>query len=109
VYYCPHQDQDGCDCRKPKPGLLLRAQGEHAFAFAETFLIGDSELDLMAAHQVGCPAILVRAGNPGDVDPKAAAHQGGADPLLEVRSTQRVTVRDLYEAVQFILRVSSKQ
>jgi len=88
VYYCLHQDQDACDCRKPKPGLLLRAQREHQFAFAETFLVGDSEMDLMAAHRVGCPAILVRADN---LDTQTAAHDG------------RNTAADLYEAVQSIL------
>ena len=91
VYYCPHQDQDGCDCRKPKPGLLLQARREHRFAFADTFLVGDSERDLMAAHQVGCPAILVAAGKQRDVDAQAAPH------------SPRAVVRDLYEAVQFVL------
>jgi histidinol-phosphate phosphatase family protein len=59
VYYCTHRAEDGCSCRKPKPGLLLKAQAEHHFAFEDTFLIGDSESDLLAAHAVGCPAIMV--------------------------------------------------
>lgn len=59
VYYCPHRAEDDCPCRKPKPGLLLNAQAEHHFAFADTFLIGDSESDLRAAQAVGCPAIMV--------------------------------------------------
>ena len=113
VYYCPHQDRDGCGCRKPKPGLLLQAHREHRFAFAQTFLVGDSELDLIAAHTVGCPAILVRAGNlntrssahsPGLAQTfrsaiRPARHTGNAD--LKVCASR--TVRDLYEAVQLIL------
>jgi D-glycero-D-manno-heptose 1,7-bisphosphate phosphatase len=59
VYYCNHRAEDNCPCRKPKPGLLLKAQAEHHFTFADTFLIGDSESDLLAAHAVGCPAIMV--------------------------------------------------
>ncbi len=59
VYYCPHREEDGCDCRKPKPGLLVKAQREHGFAFADTFLVGDSETDLLVADQVGCPVLLL--------------------------------------------------
>jgi len=59
VYYCPHREEEGCDCRKPKPGLLRRAQAEHHFDFADTLLIGDSESDLQAAHAVGSPALLI--------------------------------------------------
>ena len=59
VYYCTHRAEDDCQCRKPKPGLLLNAQAEHHFTFEGTFLIGDSESDLLAAQAVGCPAIMV--------------------------------------------------
>jgi histidinol-phosphate phosphatase family protein len=59
VYYCLHRPEDGCDCRKPKPGLLRRAQEEHGFSFKETFLLGDAESDLVAANSVGCPAIMI--------------------------------------------------
>jgi D-glycero-D-manno-heptose 1,7-bisphosphate phosphatase len=62
VYYCPHRPEDACDCRKPKPGLLVKAQSEHGFNFKETPLIGDSETDLVAAKSVGCPGILVTSG-----------------------------------------------
>jgi len=59
VYYCTHRAEDDCQCRKPKPGLLLMAQAENHFTFKDTFLIGDSEGDLLAAQSVGCPSILV--------------------------------------------------
>lgn len=62
VYYCPHRPEDRCRCRKPEVGLLLQAQAEHGFNFADTFLVGDSESDLMAAERVGSPAVLVAAG-----------------------------------------------
>jgi D-glycero-D-manno-heptose 1,7-bisphosphate phosphatase len=64
VYYCPHRPEDACDCRKPKPGLLLKAQAEHKFRFADACLIGDSEGDLLAARAVGCPAVLIGNGEP---------------------------------------------
>jgi len=91
VYYCPHRAEDRCECRKPNPGLLRSAQREHGFVFTQTFLIGDSERDLIAAHQVGCPSILVRGDASNDFDPRSAPHR------------PRATVADLYEAVQFIL------
>ena len=59
VYYCLHAREEDCDCRKPKPGLLLKAQREHRFSFAETYLIGDSESDALAAQSVGCPFLQV--------------------------------------------------
>jgi D-glycero-D-manno-heptose 1,7-bisphosphate phosphatase len=68
VYYCTHGAQEDCPCRKPKPGLLRRAQAEHHFAFQHTFLIGDSESDLRAAQAVGCPAIMVSDAPPAGLD-----------------------------------------
>jgi D-glycero-D-manno-heptose 1,7-bisphosphate phosphatase len=91
VYYCPHQDRDGCDCRKPKPGLLLQAQREHGFALAETFMVGDSEGDLMAAHEAGCPAILVGTGEPARAEAQLLPYG------------PRAIAEDLYEAVQLVL------
>jgi histidinol-phosphate phosphatase family protein len=90
VYYCPHRNEDECECRKPRPGLLIRAQRERHFVFAETFVVGDSLSDLRAARQAGCPVILVAAGDPSD-PPKG----------LDV---PQATVADLYAAAQFILR-----
>lgn len=59
VYYCTHRAEDGCDCRKPKPGLLLNAQSDYRFDPAQTFMVGDTESDIAAATRAGCPAILV--------------------------------------------------
>jgi D-glycero-D-manno-heptose 1,7-bisphosphate phosphatase len=64
VYYCTHRKEDCCECRKPKPGLLLRAQSEHGFSFRGSFLVGDSETDFHAAHAVGCPPLLISNGAP---------------------------------------------
>ena len=63
IVYCPHGPDDGCDCRKPKPGLLL-ALGEHFDADLRGVpVIGDSLRDLEAALAVGAQPILVRTGN----------------------------------------------
>jgi D-glycero-D-manno-heptose 1,7-bisphosphate phosphatase len=62
VYCCPHDDGDGCDCRKPEPGLLLRAARELGFDPGRAFLVGDKASDLEAGRRVGAVTILVRTG-----------------------------------------------
>jgi D-glycero-D-manno-heptose 1,7-bisphosphate phosphatase len=55
IYCCPHGWDDGCDCRKPKPGLLYQAQREHHLDLTRTPFIGDDERDAAAAEAAGCP------------------------------------------------------
>lgn len=63
IYYCPHTPEEGCDCRKPRPGLLLRAQADQGFAsLAGVPVIGDKLVDLELARNVGGRGILVLTG-----------------------------------------------
>ncbi len=62
VYCCPHAPGDACTCRKPAPGLLLRAAGEAGCAAAETVMIGDSAADMEAARRAGMRGLLVLTG-----------------------------------------------
>lgn len=48
-YICPHLDEDNCDCRKPKAGLFLRAQRDFEIDFGKSWMIGDSESDMIPA------------------------------------------------------------
>jgi D-glycero-D-manno-heptose 1,7-bisphosphate phosphatase len=82
VYYCTHRAEDECQCRKPKPGLLLNAQAEHHFAFKDTFLIGDSESDLLAAQAVGCAAIMVSNAPPASLEKLPHAPHATVPSLL---------------------------
>jgi D-glycero-D-manno-heptose 1,7-bisphosphate phosphatase len=59
IYYCPHNDEDNCDCRKPKPGLLFRAAKEHNFDLKDAIFIGDSLKDIQAGINACCRTILV--------------------------------------------------
>ena len=59
IYVCPHIDEDGCDCRKPKPGLIHRARSDHDFDPAVTWFIGDTGRDIGAARNAGCRPGLV--------------------------------------------------
>lgn len=59
VLACYHDDADGCSCRKPRPGLLLRAAGDHALDLSRSFLVGDRWKDVAAGRAAGCTTILI--------------------------------------------------
>jgi histidinol-phosphate phosphatase family protein len=57
IYYCPHEADDRCTCRKPAPGMLLRAMQEHGIDLAASWMIGDSETDVEAGKNAGCRTV----------------------------------------------------
>jgi D-glycero-D-manno-heptose 1,7-bisphosphate phosphatase len=59
IYMCPHDDADACDCRKPKPGLLLRAAREHDIDLAASVLVGDRAKDIASGRAAGCTTIFL--------------------------------------------------
>ena len=61
-FICPHAPADGCSCRKPEPGLLLRAMAAAGASAGGAMLIGDSLADLAAADQAGVEFALVLTG-----------------------------------------------
>ena len=63
IVFCPHSPDAGCDCRKPKPGLLIQIATHFDTALIGTPVIGDSLRDLQAAASVEARPILVRSGN----------------------------------------------
>ncbi|MCL6519947.1 MAG: D-glycero-beta-D-manno-heptose 1,7-bisphosphate 7-phosphatase [Armatimonadetes bacterium] len=62
VYYCIHRKDEGCGCRKPEPGLFLKAREELGLDSEGGFLIGDTESDICAGYRAGCTTILVLTG-----------------------------------------------
>ncbi len=60
VYFCPHQPQDGCECRKPATSLGLLAIAEHQLDPSKSFMIGDQESDLIFGKNLGCSTIQVQ-------------------------------------------------
>ena len=62
IYYCPHSAADACDCRKPAPGLLLRAMREFGIDAERCFMVGDRDVDAIAGKSAGCSPVLVGAG-----------------------------------------------
>lgn len=66
IYYCPHHPAAGCECRKPKPGMLIRAASEHDIDMSQAYVIGDSITDIEAARSAGASPILVLTGHGRD-------------------------------------------
>lgn len=74
-FYCLHHPaatveayRAECDCRKPKPGLLLAAAKQFGLELQHCFFIGDSESDILAAQAAGCQPVLIRREGDGVVD-----------------------------------------
>jgi len=65
IVYCPHGPGEGCDCRKPAPGLLQQLGEHYGVSMAGVPFIGDAERDLDAARAIGARPVLVRTGKGG--------------------------------------------
>src|SRR5258708_16232402 len=63
IYYCPHENDPPCDCRKPKPGMLLAAARDHQIDLGSSWMIGDSMADIEAGRKVGCRTVLLASGD----------------------------------------------
>lgn len=98
IYYCPHHPDGGfpgeipelktdCACRKPKPGLLLQAARELNIELAASWMIGDSERDVLAGRAAGCRTALIGAGDFG----------------------QTITAGSLLDAVRQVLAYENKE
>lgn len=101
VYYCPHHPTAGdgplsisCNCRKPRPGMLLQAAAELNIALEHSFMVGDTVSDLASGHAAGCRTALVRTG-----------HGTEAEKQLNGHSIQpNYIAPDLLEAARWILQ-----
>ncbi len=101
IYYCPHHPEVGgelyrkdCDCRKPRPGMLLRARDEMGIDLAASYLVGDSARDLRAGRRAGTSTVLVLTGyGRGELEHQSDRWEHPPDHVAE----------DLLEAVRWIL------
>lgn len=60
IYYCPHIDQDNCDCRKPKTGMFLKAISEFNVDSTVSFVVGDRYKDIVAGQKIGAATIFLK-------------------------------------------------
>ena len=66
IYACPHHPDDGCRCRKPGRGLFDQAARELGIALADSYMIGDRMLDVLAGRTASITTILVKTGHPAE-------------------------------------------
>lgn len=62
-YHCPHTLKETCSCRKPQVGMFKKAEKDHDIDLNKSYVIGDSNVDMVAAIRIGARAILVKTGN----------------------------------------------
>ncbi|MDB5033434.1 MAG: D,D-heptose 1,7-bisphosphate phosphatase [Chlorobi bacterium] len=91
IYHCPHDHADECDCRKPLPGMLLRAAAEHGIDLAASWMIGDSESDILAGIAAGC-------------------HTAKVDPLLAKSRAEilTATLREAWERMEHAMMTAGQ-
>jgi len=93
IFVCYHDDDDGCACRKPLPGLLLEARRKHNIDLSRSFVVGDRWRDIDAGHNAGCKTVLIDYG-------------------YRERAPERppeATVRSLREAADWIISSALKE
>ncbi len=102
IYYCPHHPETHhpeasdpryrreCECRKPKPGMILAAAKDFDVDLGASFFVGDSTRDIGAATAAGCTPVLVRTGSGG---------KDGVCPDVQ----PEVVVENMAEAAQWII------
>ena len=71
VFFCPHTPEDGCDCRKPKPGLLREIGRRYGADLSQVSVVGDTLRDLQAAQAAGCEPHLVLSGRAAGLSAEA--------------------------------------
>lgn len=92
IYHCPHAPWEGCSCRKPKPGMLLRARDELGIDLAASYFVGDKPTDIECGARAGCTTVLVLSGLAPEYHPDE----------FEVKPDH--VCADLPQAVDWILR-----
>ena len=98
IFFCPHTPEQGCSCRKPKPGLIQQACQKYAIDLSDAIMVGDSAKDILCGKAAGCGrTILVRTAN----DPTGGIMAQDALALGNVYPT--AVVADLLEAARWII------
>lgn len=102
IYFCPHHPEKGfgkykidCDCRKPKMGMLDKANKDLNLNLKKSYIIGDKTDDILMGKNAGCKTILVLTG------------KAGKDRNYDIAPDY--TAKDLYEAAKLITKLEGKR
>jgi len=94
IFICPHTDEDECECRKPKPGMLLEIEKVYGTSLQKVYGVGDSLRDLQAFDAIKMQPILVKTGN-------------GQQVLKQKKYPKKTKVfKNLKDATQHIIKSS---
>ena len=89
VFHCPHLPDSNCNCRKPKPGMLIEAKFKHNINMENSWMIGDKEADIIAATDAGITnTILVKSGH----------------KINDVGSSAKYILESIYQSNQVIIK-----
>ena len=95
IFYCPHTPEDGCDCRKPEPGLIYQAQKKYRIDLPTSIMVGDNAKDIECARRAGCGlSILIKSDNIANTE----------KILSEKKISPDYTASDLYDAAIWIIK-----
>jgi D,D-heptose 1,7-bisphosphate phosphatase len=104
-YYCPHHPTEGrgvyllaCSCRKPEPGMLIRAAAERNIDLSHSYMIGDTSNDVVAGKRASCKGILVETGYGRDADTTKTRPDYTAKNILDATRWILNDITDEYEA-----------
>ena len=92
IYYCPHHPDDGCNCRKPAPGMLLQAIKDHDIDPKKSFMVGDRMMDVKVGKKVGTRSIII----PSKLGLKEMKEEKNVKPDY--------IAKDLYDASEWIIK-----
>jgi len=97
IFYCPHTPDNGCNCRKPLPGLINRAKKMYDIDLTDSVMVGDSAKDIQSAQNAGCgKTVLVKTGD----------YNNAIRILSEKSISPSYIAKDLHDAVRWILNLS---
>jgi D-glycero-D-manno-heptose 1,7-bisphosphate phosphatase len=101
IYYCPHENEPPCACRKPQPGLLLEAARIHEIDLAKSWMIGDSERDVRAGMAAGCRTVRLTEDDRsvvGGSDIVGSSLLDATHKILQVEAAPQVSISTLERA-----------
>lgn len=87
VFFCPHTPEEDCDCRKPKPGLMLDIGRRYGVDLAGVPMVGDTARDLIAAQAAGCEPHLVLSGRAASLGPEQVQALLGQVPTARAHAS----------------------